>query len=228
MREAILAVMTFDELSPKAQEVVFDRWQRDNSDMDFSLSGELKQIFNVVEENAGVTLSDYEYSPCGYSYNIDTRAENYELDDKDVCGVRAGKIALRMYYDITEKRQVFGKQTRYVVDSPKFSHLNIEYKGLADKYRVSAVIKSDACFTGVYSSQTFSMALMSSIRDNYTNEDYTVANHLEAAFDALFAEAVEEWGYQSSREYFEENRSDDFEYLADGTIFDFAEIEDEA
>lgn len=225
MREVTLAVMSYDELSDEAKDAAFDTWEHGEQSMDYHNSGDVEHLIKVIKEETGVRLNSYSFDAFDYNFEVETLFDDiFDLDDESVVGVRAGKKALKMYYELVMKHQVYSKQTKYVVGGLKYGYLDSEYKSLAAAYRRTVFMKQSEAFTGIYNSATFSISLLDSIRKNYTNEDYTVVKHLNHAFAAIFDEAVKDWQYQVSREYFEEHRADDFEYLEDGEIFDLEEM----
>ena len=225
MREVTLMVMSYDELSDEAKDAAFETWERGEQEMDYHVTGELDNLLKVIKEETGVRLNLYSFDTCDYSFEVEPLFDDrFDLDDESVVGVRAGKKALKMYYELVMKHQIYTKQTKYVVGGLKYGYLDAEYKSLADTYRRTAFMKQSEAFTGMYNSATFSITLLDSIRKNYTNEEYTVIKHLNNAFNAIFDEAVKDWQYQVSREYFEENRADEHEYLEDGELFELEEM----
>ena len=228
VREVTLPVFCFEELSEAAQAVAYKSWLEGENDCDYNWQSEFSSLLKAIKDETGVQLSNYDYSPDTNSFELDTNFGDFELDDTDICGIRAGKIALKMYHQLVDKHQLYAKYSTLILDGKEFGYLNEEYVSLANTYRRSAFIKVSEAFTGIYSSATFALTLYGSIRKNYTNDEYTVADHLDTAFSAIFDEAMREWEYQTSREYFEENRVEDFEYLEDGSVFGLSELETEA
>ena len=234
MRSIEIKLYSFDELSESAQEKAYKKWLVNDCDEDCIWDGELRDALKVIESKTGVSLRGWEYDRYSYNYRIgdlemlmrpEFDSYNFEHDVNAAAeprGIRAGKIALEAYYDLVESKCFYGKTTGYL-NELKFGYYEEKYLSLTQTNRLSAFTKVEDCFTGHCLSYSFSEALKRSVRDNYTNKDYTVEYHLKNAFDALFESICSDYDHQFSFEAYSESYCHDCEYLANGEVFELSE-----
>ena len=158
MRNVEIEVFSFSELSESAQQAAHQEWLEGNEDSDCVWDGEFRDILKIIAEKTGVSLWGYGYDRCSYNYRIDDlemvmRPEfdsyNFEHDPmiaSEPTGIRAGKIALEVYYDLVESKMHFGRSTKFE-SKPTFGYYEDRYLSLTEVSRPSAFTKVDDCFT---------------------------------------------------------------------------------
>lgn len=218
MRTIEMKVFNYDELSDEAKETAFERWLESKQDYGYSWSDEISKILKHIEEHTTVRIEDLRYDTCNYSYYLNVAGYHGKDDDKyHVTGLRAAKIVLAMYYNMTQKNQAYTRRSGYKGEVV-FGYYDVEYLKQTEKSRRSPFYKHNDCFTGYCESETFARALYLSVKEN-TSEDFKVLDHFKVAFDKMFSSVVSDWDAIQSEDYFIENDSDQAEYTEDGDIY---------
>ncbi|MBO6225834.1 MAG: hypothetical protein J6N72_10390 [Psychrobacter sp.] len=218
MRTIEMTVFDYNELSDEAKETAFENWLEQKQRFGYSWEDEVSKILKHIEKNTPIRVEDLQYNTCNFSYYLNVTGYHGKDDDKyHVTGLRAAKIVLAMYYEITHKTQ-FYVRNRDHKQNAVFGYTDEEYLGHEEKKRRSAFHKYSQCFTGYCDSETFSSALYASVKEN-TNNDFTVLDHFKIAFDALFSSVVSDYEGTLSEAYFIENEAEEVEYTEDGEIY---------
>lgn len=216
MRTVETKVFNYNELSENAKEVAFENWQEQRQSMGYSWSDEVTKIVDHIENRTPIRINQLNYDTVTYNYFLDVSdCDSIDHDKYHLTGLRAAKIALAMYYDITEERLYFIKGTKSYTGQKEFRYLSKDYLSLSKRHRLSAFYGHNQCFTGYCESETFAKGLHESIRNN-TSKDYTVLDHFKAAFDRLFTSVVCDCEALQSKEYFVEVDASEYEYLESG------------
>lgn len=222
MREVIISLFNYDELSQDAKDVAFDNWQSDASQMPYAFGDEVRSIIAFIKENSSIGLVNWKYDNCGYDYDIevDVAHADYSQEYLGLTGFRAAKAALAIYYDLVLNKQVFGATfSQSQEESGKFEYTEVKYKKLMKKYRHSVFLKANLSMTGYCSGELFTSRLLRSVKDN-TSDSFSLKDHLQVAFNAFFDDILNDMDYLESREYFEENNAYEYEYEEDGSVFE--------
>ena len=228
MRDIVIKVFGFDELSQEAQTKAHEIWVENSSQHDYGWSSENEAVLDAIAAATGVKVSDWMYNTCDYRYSIDnieqiTHPDGYYANDgnmDELVGLRAAKVALALYYQLTEQRIVYGfeKDTNETVKS------TLNYCSRLVKMRHSKFMKVDECFTGYCFSEVFTSALWASIAENGNCGFYSVRDHLQAAFNKLFQGFTEDMAYQETTEYFTDGPAYEVEYFKDGGVCYYREM----
>ena len=227
MKNITLQVYAFNDLSEEAKQNAYEEWRSGAANMSYGWSGENRDVLDFIAKETGINVRDWQYDTCSYHYSLDaaelerlTHPEAiYECnsDMDELYGIRAAKVALKIYYQLTEQRIVYGFEKG---DKKKISITWLRYGSRFTKKRLSAFKAVEQCFTGYCASDTFSRTLWNSIAKNGHNDNYSFKDHLEAAFDKLFHEFSEDMAYSESYDYFADSEAHNYDYLADGSIFE--------
>ncbi len=216
MRTVETKIFDFNELSDSAKETAFENWLEGRQNNSYAWSDEVSSIIDHIENETPIRVEDLTYDTCNYSYYLGVSGYHGKDDDKyHVTGLRAAKIVLAMYYDITKQNLYYVKELDKHSGKLKFNYLEKRY--LSEKYskRLTAFYSYEKCFTGYGDSETFSRGLLDSVRNN-TSKDYTVLDHFTAAFNRMFKSVVSDYEALQSKEYFIENDAYYYDYLENG------------
>ncbi len=218
MRTIEIAVYNYDELTDGAKDTAFEQWEGKVANFGYSWDDEVANIIKHIESKTPIKCEGLSYDTQSFDYRLGVSGYHGKDDDKyHVTGLRAAKIALAMYYDITHENQFFCRSENKW-RGVSFEYHSEKYLNLPVKKRRSAFFKNHECFTGYCDSEVFSLALWDSIRVN-TKHDYTVLDHFEVAFDKMFKSVVSDYEALQSREYFEDIEADQYEYTEDGELY---------
>lgn len=244
MRDVTLTVYDYAELDESAKKTAFENWQLEchNDELhrtskankrratDIIASEANKQraaaiikTLKAIENKIGVSLAHYYYTKAGHGFTIDTDNGLIRQDKFLVKGVRAGKIALQMYRDLTEVSKPLYARFRGADRRYTFAHYeNIDtYRSRADGYRKTRLPKlaNEDFFVASIFSRVFASALLASVKNNYT-KNYSTIDHLDTAYTAMFKEIVRHYNYEHSYLYFKANVAIEHKYFADGSVLD--------
>lgn len=227
MRTIITKVYGYDELSAEAKEAAFNEWQSNASQHYYAWGPENEDILKAIYAATGVSLSDWQYDDYNYHYSLNdiekiTHPEGYYAFDgnmDELCGVRAAKVALALYYQLTEQRTIYG----FYSSNDRKAKSTSNYSSIFRKTRRSAFMTVNPCFTGYCLSNTFADALWESIAKNGHSDAYGVTDHLKAAFDKLFQAFVDDRAHEQTLEYFTNGPAYEVEYLESGEIYQYCD-----
>lgn len=222
MRTITTTVFGYDELSEDAKESAYDNWHTNVMQHSYAWGSENAAILDAIKEATGVEVNDWRYDTCNYRYSLCdiepiTHPEGYHAFDSnmdELVGVRAAKVALAIYYQLTEQRIVYG----FNAHTNKKVKSTTQYMSHIGKMRRSSFMEVDRCFTGYCFSETFSSELWNSIAKNGHSDAYSVGDHLKAAFDKLFQDFVDDAAHAETREHFEDCDAYEVEYFEDGEV----------
>jgi len=227
MKNITLQVFSFDDLSENAKQKAYEEWRSATNDISYDWTRENREILDFISEEAGINVRDWQYDTCNYHYSLDdieleriTHPEGvheYKANMDELTGIRAAKIALNLYYQLTEERVVYGFG---MGDKKNKVKTFLRYSHSLAKNRLSAFKSVEQCFTGYCLSETFSQALWDSVANNGHNDNYSFKDHLKAAFDKLFHAFSEDMAYSESYDYFTDSECYNYDYLADGSMFE--------
>lgn len=238
MRILQVKAFSYHDLSEEAKRTAFEEWLY-SAGSDYYWDCENREVLKRIKESIGEVLKDWSYDSVSHHYRLDeqdlqkiTHAEglwNSEANIEEYQGIRATKVAMRIYYDLTKKTKgyaIIGDDDSSRLMGKRISTYS-EYVSNYQKKRYSKLETSESCFTGYCASDTFARALWKSITEyGAESEGFTVRDHLEAAFDALFDDFVADYAHYISQEYFDENVALEYEYNEDGSLFSVSEYEE--
>lgn len=231
MRDITLTVYDYAELDASAKKIAFENWLlecrndelRRTSETNKRRAAEIIKTLKAIENKIGVSLAHYYYTKTGHGFAIETGNGLIRQDKFLVKGVRAGKIALQMYRDLTEVSKPLYARFRGADRRYTFAHYeNIDtYRSRADGYRKTRLPKlaNEDFFVASIFSSAFASALLASVKDNYT-KNYSTIDHLDTAYTAMFKEVVKHYNYEHTHLYFMANVAIEHEYFADGSVLD--------
>lgn len=232
-KKAEVSVYEYAQLSAKAKERAYSRWAESDN---YGWHGENQDVIEAIARNAGVKIKHWEYDTYNHSYklasaNDDTyfnyyREYGYREDYDDIKGLRAVKLAMRLYYRLTDASYAYvqeqGKREWYHGFKPvSWNRTTEEAKPL--KWRRSKLGGRETCFTGYIASDVFSTALWDSIKACGTCKYTSLEDHITEAFDKLFKFFEEDYEASTSEEYFTAEVAPQYYYLEDGSVFDHVE-----
>ena len=198
-------VFSYHEISPYAQNRAYTDFLAAMSKPELPFE-DIQHVIDTIKARAEVGVYGWECDESGYLYKLDDlemvmRPEfdsyNFEHDvlaAAEPSGIRAGKIAMRIFHQIT------------MADDLTVS-------------RTSPPNESSLQFTDVWFSKVFSVALKASIRKNYTDRSYTLEAHLKKAYDAMFQAIIDNHNKVISIEEFAGSFARDNEYHRNGSLF---------
>ena len=227
MKDSQSKLFSFDELSEQAQILAYINWSIEHEFDECENNGYIQNIIDHIDGATGVSLQGWEYDSVGYRYEIDDlemvmrpEFDSYNLEEYAAVAaeprdMRAAKIALKVYYNLLEKNVSFGKVVS-MNGQAQYGYYEDSELSLTERSRRSEFTKLNSCFTGHWLSKIFSDALINSVRQNYTNAQYTVLDHLTNAYDVFFRRASIEYKKQSSFDHFAATTDKTKKYLASG------------
>lgn len=229
-KKVLVDVYEYDQLSDRAKQRAYDDWsERDH----YGWHDENRKVLDHIKETAGVAVHDWEYSTYTHHYHLDaadsvtyynySRDYDNHQDYSDITGLRAVKLAMELYYLLTETTVAYvqkqGKRTWYRDFAPRDWKGSLENSPLL-KWRRSRLAGRDTCFTGYIASDVFSTALWDSIKKGAASDSLSLKDYIEDAFDELFKHFEEDFEASTSQEYFAAEEAQEYYYLEDGQEHD--------
>ena len=219
MRTIAVKVYDFEELSDSAKEKAFEDWLAIRQGQQYSWADEITKIVKAVEESSQIRVEDLSYDTQSYNYRLGFKSYHGMDDDKvHMTGLRASKAVMAIYYDLTHQNQFYRKSKTHE-GKFVFEYYPEKYRNKDCIGRKSVFYKTEDCFTGYCESETFTSALIGSVKEN-TKNDFTIMDHFEVAFDKLFASVVSDCESLESEAYFLEVDANQYEYHEDGEVFE--------
>ena len=222
MREITIRLYDYDELSHEAKRRALEEWQ--SEDVEHFLGREVEDTFTKLQEELGIEVSRWEYSPYGHDVGV-IRFPRY-TDDQLVLSGRRAQAFLWNQFDhliVQPRRKWYSKNQDGRVDLSGSLYCGDGWRNMSRESKVffdrtydgscpltGVCFDNDAldplgyfCFGVEWDEKTRKrVAIPQSKRARWAAT--TVEDVLRDCVDALLRSAQDDWNYQFTEEYFSE------------------------
>lgn len=227
MREAAVAVFTYDELSDEAKKRALAKWRERE---EHHWGGEVRKTIEAFEKEFGVDVKSWQYSPYNHSFSLDL-----SRIDGDVLALKGNRARAWFWNNhahvlLAPTRHYWthdrdGKLYRAVAADSRVYQSKVFYDRVYDGTcpLTGVCFDNDAldplayfCF-GTYWDEDKQARLQSHVRTISADDCNTVRGILRDCVESLFKAAENDWRDQESEEYFRDFcEANEWEFTEDG------------